>query len=100
LGVADYQAPNLTAPDVAPLLAPSHRGLPSAYLQICGLDPLRDEAFLYEKFLRENGVPTKFDVCPGQPHGFASVDPRKPGSRKWRVDVQEGVRWLSEMRKL
>jgi acetyl esterase/lipase len=48
-------------PDVSPLLA-DHTGLPSAYLQICGLDPLRDEGLLYERLLREKGIPTKLDM--------------------------------------
>lgn len=48
-----------------------HHDLPPAYFQICGQDPLRDEALVYEKVLREEfGVKTKVDVYPGLPHGF------------------------------
>jgi acetyl esterase/lipase len=60
--IADYGPPDLTSPDVAPLLASSHRNLPPVYIQVCGLDPLRDEAFLYEKVLRESDVPTGLDM--------------------------------------
>jgi acetyl esterase/lipase len=45
-----------------PLLA-DHTGLPPSYLQICGLDPLRDEGLLYERLLREQGILTKLDMC-------------------------------------
>ncbi|KAF9265285.1 alpha/beta-hydrolase [Marasmius fiardii PR-910] len=49
-------------PRASPLLSSSHRGLPPAFLQVCGLDPLRDEGLLYEKVLKEAGVPTKLEV--------------------------------------
>lgn len=49
-------------PECSPLLFPSHNGLPPTYIQVCGLDPLRDEGLLYEKVLREEGVKTKVDV--------------------------------------
>lgn len=50
---------NPADPEVSPLLYPSHRGLPPALIQICGLDPLRDEALLYDRILRDDGVKTK-----------------------------------------
>lgn len=56
-----YQADPLD-PRYSVLLAPSHSGLPPAYIQVSGLDPLRDEGILYEKVLRESGVKTKLDV--------------------------------------
>lgn len=49
-------------PEVSPALAESFEGLPPAYIQICGLDPLRDEGFLYERLLKEAGVSTRVDV--------------------------------------
>ncbi|KAF9261872.1 hypothetical protein L218DRAFT_1001189 [Marasmius fiardii PR-910] len=62
IGFIDYYKPEPTDPRVSPLLLSSHKGLPPAFFQICGMDPLRDEAFLYEKVLKEAGVPTKFEV--------------------------------------
>jgi acetyl esterase/lipase len=51
-------------PMFSPLLWPSgHSGLPPAYFQICGADPLRDEALIYERLLREKeSTATKVDM--------------------------------------
>ena len=55
------QAPPNNA-EYAPIYYPSQAGLPPAYLQICGWDPLRDEGLLYEKLMRDAGVKTKLDM--------------------------------------
>lgn len=49
-------------PEFSPLLYVTHEGLPPVYIQVCGLDPLRDEGLLYEKCFKEDGVGTKLDV--------------------------------------
>ncbi|GJJ12937.1 hypothetical protein Clacol_007184 [Clathrus columnatus] len=48
-------------PEFSPLLS-SFEGLPAAYIQNAGGDPLRDEGFLYGKLLKQAGVTTKVDV--------------------------------------
>lgn len=40
---------------MSPLLATDFRGLPPAYVQIAGADPLRDDAFAYVEKLEEAG---------------------------------------------
>lgn len=53
-----------------------HQGLPPVYLLACGLDPIRDDALLLERAIREEGgSPTKIDLWPGVPHVFWAVFP-------------------------
>ncbi|KZT37851.1 hypothetical protein SISSUDRAFT_817387 [Sistotremastrum suecicum HHB10207 ss-3] len=92
--IEQYGSPDPHDPRVSPLLAESHKGLPPAYLQICGMDPLRDEGIVYEKVLAENGVPTKIDIYPGLPHGFAGIIPHLKASQKWKDELAAGIDWL------
>ena len=72
-----------------------HGGLPPSYFQVCGLDPLRDEALLYEQVLRtESSVNTKLSVYQGLPHGFASFAPHLDSAKEYMRDSVEGVAWL------
>ncbi|KAJ7463530.1 Alpha/Beta hydrolase protein [Mycena galericulata] len=83
-----------TDPEVSPLLYPSHAGLPPAFIQVCGLDPLRDEGLLYEALLREDGVETKIIAYPGVPHGFQVLLPGLKIAKKWEQDLKAGIRFL------
>lgn len=72
-----------------------HRDLPPAYFQVNGMDPLRDEAIIYEKMLREeNGVRTKLDMYPGLPHGYWGFFPMLKRSSDFREDMVKGMGWL------
>ncbi|KAL2821795.1 Alpha/Beta hydrolase protein [Aspergillus cavernicola] len=77
------------------LLNKGHSGLPGrAYFQICGRDPLRDEAFLWQKLLKEySGTKSKIHVYSGQPHGFWRFLQMEV-SRGWLDDVVEGIAFL------
>ncbi|KAJ7254394.1 Alpha/Beta hydrolase protein [Mycena haematopus] len=85
---------NPADPEVSPLLYPSHGGLAPTVIQLCGLDPLRDEALLYDSLLREGGVKTKTTVYPGVPHGFQYMFPTFKLAVKWEQDYRAGLRWL------
>ncbi|KAJ7473591.1 Alpha/Beta hydrolase protein [Mycena galericulata] len=83
-----------TDPEVSPLLYPSHAGLPPAFIQVCGLDPLRDDGLLYEALLREDGVETQIIAYPGVPHGFQVLLPGLKMAKKWEQDFKAGIRFL------
>jgi acetyl esterase/lipase len=59
----------------APARAESLAGLPPAFIQVNGLDPLRDEGIHYALRLLAGGVPVELYCAPGQHHGY-SEDPR------------------------
>lgn len=72
-----------------------HDNLPPQVFQICGMDPLRDEALIYERLLREEkGTKTKVLMYPGLPHGFWSIVPTLEASKKFVDDSVASVQWL------
>ncbi|KAM0128851.1 hypothetical protein ACHAO1_008771 [Botrytis cinerea] len=81
---------------LTPILFESHKDLPPTYFQICGMDPLRDEGFIYEDILKENGVETKTDIYPGLPHGFWSYFPEAEFTKNFIEDCMNGMSWLLE----
>lgn len=87
-------------PLMSPWLFPSgQKGLPPSYFQVCGMDPLRDEALIFERILREEqGIKTKVDVYPGQPHGFWSIVPQMKASQKFVDDSVKGAEWLLQQK--
>lgn len=69
--------------------------MPPYYLQVCGMDPVRDDGLVFEKMLREAGVRTRIDVIPGVPHGpdmFAAAG--LAASKKARRDSVVALGWL------
>ncbi|KAH6691825.1 prolyl oligopeptidase-like protein [Leptodontidium sp. MPI-SDFR-AT-0119] len=72
-----------------------HANLPPAYIQVCGSDPLRDEALLYEEILStQSKVKTRLDIYPGLPHHFWEFFPGFPGNVKHTQDTIAGLKWL------
>lgn len=70
----ELYAPEMNSPLWDPYNHPDgHTGAAKAYFQVGGLDPLRDEAVLYDRKLREAGVMTRFDLYGGYGHMFWTV---------------------------
>lgn len=72
-----------------------HADLPPHFIQVAGLDPVRDTGIIYERELREkHGIPTRISVYVGQAHAFWTFLPEMPASVKYNEDVVNGVEWL------
>jgi acetyl esterase/lipase len=68
-----------TSPYAAPARAEDLSGLPSAFVQTNGLDPLRDEGLEYASRLLAAGVPVEIYNAPGSYHGAPPLDERVAG---------------------
>ena len=86
-----------TDPRISSLLFENHAGIArKAYFAVCGWDPRRDEALLFEQILKQEGLDTKLDVYPGLPHGFWTTCPDLPVSKDWLERLLNGLRWILE----
>lgn len=80
-----------------PLMWPDgegHKGFPKLYQQICGRDPARDEAFVFEDILKGLGVETKTDVYVGLPHCFWIGLRYLQEGKRWEKETVDGIGWL------
>ena len=71
LGEADRSE---VSPYAAPGRAEDLAGLPPAFIQVGGLDPLRDEGIAYAQRLMGAGVAVELYCAPGQHHGVSEDD--------------------------
>ena len=60
------------------------------------MDPLRDEAVLYQRMLQEHRVSTKFDQYPGYGHMFWTNYPELKASDEFVADTLKEIKWLIE----
>ncbi|KAJ9631091.1 hypothetical protein H2203_001622 [Taxawa tesnikishii (nom. ined.)] len=88
-------APDYSSPLYRAMTWPAgHAGMPKAYFQVCGMDILRDESFIYEDVLRKEGAETRLDVYQGCPHVFWSVFFMTGQGKRWKEDTRKGMEWL------
>jgi acetyl esterase len=78
-------------PLAAPLLAPSHAGLPPAYIAVAEHDPLRDEGIAYAEALRRAAVGVELDRGTGLIHGYLRAKAYCATSRQ---SFERMCRWL------
>ncbi|KAF9872026.1 hypothetical protein CkaCkLH20_10363 [Colletotrichum karsti] len=95
--------PDMQSPLFVPFhfgkIGQGHKGLPPAYFQVAGLDPVRDEALIYERILREEaGVKTRLDIYAGLPHYFWTNFPLLEKSKQFVEDTVEGMKWLLDQK--
>ena len=96
-GVEAIYKPETKSPLWSPYSHPNgHAGVARAFFQVGGIDPLRDEAVLYDRKLREAGVLTRFELYPGYGHVFWANYPELEESRRFVKDTLKGMKWLLE----
>ena len=84
-----------TASNVHPdLRVGSKSPIPMHELIRRSMDPLRDDALIYEHFLKESGVPVRKDIYAGLPHAGADFMPMLSKSKQAAQDLKSGLRWL------
>lgn len=82
-------------PSYPPDAARSKYPLARAYMQVAGLDPLRDHALVYDRILRvEYGVRSKVDLYSGFGHMFWTNWPELRESHDFVEDTVRGTGWL------
>ncbi|PGH02591.1 hypothetical protein AJ79_07595 [Helicocarpus griseus UAMH5409] len=69
-------------------------GLPPTFVQICGLDILRDDAICYVRGLTDAGVDVQSKKYEGLPHVFWVYAPQLEVSRIIEQDCVDGLNWI------
>jgi acetyl esterase/lipase len=69
---------------------------PPVYLQACQLDPLRDDAIVFERMLASRGIRTKLDLFPNDGHASYTALPSQTASRNptLKEGLLLGMEWL------
>lgn len=68
--------------------------LPKAFIQVAGMDLVRDDGILYSYALDDAGVAVRLEAYPGVPHSFWAFVPNLEQSKAAMVDIAEGFGWM------
>lgn len=68
--------------------------LPPAYVQVAGMDLIRDDGIVYSYVLDDSEVPVRLDAYKGVPRSFYAFVPGLKQSRVTMVDIAKGFGWL------
>jgi len=79
-------------PRVSPLLAPDLSGLPPAFVQTAGFDPIQDEGAAYAKALAAAGVRAEHKHYPSLVHGYLQLAGYSKGARQAVEDAAAALR--------
>ena len=96
-GYETFYQQDFRSEDFSPFNSPvpfSSLHLPRTYIQVAGLDPLRDDGIVYAKALAESGVEVRLDVYSGMPHGHFNLWPKLQKSIQSQEDTIWHVGWL------
>ncbi|KAK4495897.1 hypothetical protein PRZ48_013165 [Zasmidium cellare] len=75
-----------------------HDRYPRTYFQVCGMDPPRDEALIFDDILKEAGTSTRLDLYAGLPHVFWHSFKELEQSKAWAQDTLDGFAWLMDQK--
>jgi acetyl esterase len=79
-------------PLASPVLHPIPPRLPRTVILAAECDPLRDEARLYARKLKEAGIPVGYSLAPGMIHGFNAMTHILPSALPMLAPVEEAMR--------
>jgi acetyl esterase len=83
-------------PEVSPIRATSHAGLPPAFVAVAEHDPLRDDGLAYAEVLAAAGVPVRLERGTGLIHGYLRA---MPWCAAARAGLAAACDWLSGIAK-
>lgn len=97
----DAYKPDLQSPlfNILALEDEQLTGLCPTFFQVCGADPLRDEALVYARELKRLGNITNVRIYPGLPHGFWTMLPDWQKSKDFITEGLAGLAWLIQQKK-